>query len=717
MDLDRARYPEPRPGPRDPHGPALVRDASPKFLVQDETALLPPTDDDVIERLSGIEIYEHQVQSEWREKMFRDHRFADGHQYDIETLQALRERGQPVVTYNWIHTRLLWMTGTERRNRVDFIIEPKQDSDEAKQDAITKATLLKYLGDVNYEAHYKSAAAREAFTCGLSWLESGIRGDPEDEPIYGRHETWANVLHDSAAGEPLFDDMRYLIRKRQVDLDVSRAYFPKHADALANAAYGYSNQNRLDNWYLGVNLREHDWDFSHLMGTGTTSQFAWSRNPRQRVALRETWMYVPTRQRGKTSGGSTFDRVKMLLWLFIWCNDTLILKSKTPYKHNKIPFTPLRCFTEFDGCPKGIVRDLISPSEAFNKKQSRAVFASNSRMVLIESSAINNPTMPLSRIEDVVAKGNGTIVVNEGAVRDGRIKVESGQPLAAANVELARVDYDFINQGSGVNAENLGNQTNATSGVAIQGRQSEGQVTITEPFDNVHLAYRRHGELALSLIEQFYQAPRQIFVPGERGKAKHLEINTFDPDTGEYKNDLTRFNANFTMREAAWKASLAQSSMESLWGLLRELAPADPEIVTMAIDMLIEYSDLPTRAKDVLTERIRKSKGLEDPDGADDPEVQAARQQAQAAAEEAAQMQREQQAADTQETQAKAALTAAKAQSERANLAKDLMTTMRDAIQLALETGTVPDAAQAADQLLQAVGFPDQTPATPGVLS
>ena len=723
--------PEPRTDPgRKPHDPPstdsnasrLIRHVDSGMLVQSESAILP-TDERLIHNLMHLEMYEEKVQASWRERMYRDHRFADGHQYDPETLAALRARGQPIVTYNWIHPRILWMTGTERRNRVDFNIGARDEDPQANEIATIKKQLLKYISDVNYDPHARSTAAKEAFISGLSWLESGIRHDPDEEPIYTRHETWANVLQDSTTTDPLGRDMRYLIRQRNLDTDVAEAYWPKFADALRNAAYNYSERNAIEQFYLGRDLAETAPEWYELQSAHLGTDFAWAANPRTRVKVRETWHFIPHKQRGVSKGGSTIERVKMKLMLFIWANDVLLAKAPSPYNHNVIPFVPVRCFTEFDGCPKGVVRDMISPSEAFNKKQSKAVFASNSKTILMETTALDEHKMNQRQLEENAAKPNAILIFADGALSGNRVKLETAGALAQANVDLARIDYDYINQGSGINSENLGNQTNATSGIAIQGRQQEGQVTITEPFDNVHLAYHRHGELQLSLLEQFYLAPRTVPMHSAMGKPDFLHVNSFDPDTGEYQNDLTKFTSQFILSEQAWKASLAQNSMESLWGLLREIAAVDPTIVSLALDMLIQYGDLPTRAKDVLIKRIRDAKGLEDPDNKDDPEQLAKKQAQEQQAQEDAQRQRAAIDAKTAESQSKAAETQAKTshwqartEKERADLAKSLMETVANAINTALAADAAMPVTEVADSLLQAVNFPDQTPATPGIL-
>lgn len=65
-------------------------------------------------------------------------------------------------------------------------------------------------------------------------------------------------------------------------------------------------------------------------------------------------------------------------------------------------------------------------------------------------------------------------------------------------------DARYIQEVGGVTTENLGRQTNAVSGKAIEARQNQGYTSTSDLFDNLRLAIQLTGERQLSLIEQFY---------------------------------------------------------------------------------------------------------------------------------------------------------------------------------------------------------------------
>ena len=161
----------------------------------------------------------------------------------------------------------------------------------------------------------------------------------------------------------------------------------------------------------------------------------------------------------------------------------------------------------------------------------------------------------------------------------------------------------------------------AISGVAVQKKVDQGSVLTAEIFDNMLLARQLEGEITLSLIEQYYNQPKEFSITGERQKREYVQINTPDPVTGEILNDITARRANFIIGEQNWKQTLQQAAAESMMELLQQLAPTSPEIVTALLDVAIELFDLPN--KTLVLQRIRAVTGMTDPNETPTPEEEA----------------------------------------------------------------------------------------------
>jgi len=190
-----------------------------------------------------------QAQAQNRFEMARDEDFVDGDQWSAEDKAALEERGQLATVFNLVATTARWVTGTEKRTRVDYRVLPRHKA--GLKDAESKTKLLKYIADVNKAGFARSKAFEQTTKAGLGWLEIGIRSDSDDEPLFLRWESWRNMWYDPLSVEADLSDARFVFREKWVDLDVAQAMFSDFADALKNEAYNVTNPAQLqsDNQY------------------------------------------------------------------------------------------------------------------------------------------------------------------------------------------------------------------------------------------------------------------------------------------------------------------------------------------------------------------------------------------------------------------------------------------------------------------------------------
>jgi len=260
-----------------------------------------------------------------------------------------------------------------------------------------------------------------------------------------------------------------------------------------------------------------------------------------------------------------------------------------------------------------------------------------------------------------------------------------------------------------VTGENLGLQTNATSGTAIRARQEQGAVVTTTLYDNLRQAMQISGRMVLSLIEQFMTERQQFRITGERGRDEFVTINDGDPE-----NDITRHKADFAVSEQDWRSSTRQAMAEEL---IRLAGTLPPQMAMLMIDIAIEMMDVPN--KDEIVKRIRKAGGLASPDATPEEEQAEAQQQQAMAQAQAAQAQ-----ADTAFNEAKLAkmkmdsvLSAAKAEREAVAAMKDKLAGLREAVATAAVVAANPALSQSADEILaqvdallgQSQQVPDQT--------
>ena len=315
---------------------------------------------------------------------------------------------------------------------------------------------------------------------------------------------------------------------------------------------------------------------------------------------------------------------------------------------------------------------------------------------------------------DVIDLSTNKVVMDEGAVEDmDAFEEEVSRPdaiivkkpgkelilgvdreLSTAHLELMSRSIGMVQQMGGVTDELLGRSTNAVSGVAIQARQEQGSVATNKLFDNLRLGQQQRGEIQLSLVEQFMTEEKQFRITNARGVPTFVAVNDGLPE-----NDITRTKADFVISEAEWRASLRQAAVEQFAQLLTRMPP---EVAMVVLDLLVDAMDIPNREE--IVKRIRQMTGQRDPDATEPTpeEVQAANMAAEQARRADAMFQ-----AELAGKQAKAMQGYANAQKTLRQLAAESVGAQKAAFETALLLLGAPQAAIAADAVLETAGYED----------
>jgi hypothetical protein len=578
-------------------------------------------------------------QADNRFQMACDADYYDHMQWSQEDAKELDERGQVPRVYNKIKPAIDWILGTEKRTRVDWkILARRKDGEKAAQ---SKTELMKYLADANRQQYLRSRAFADAVKVGVGWLEEGMFDADDGEPLYLGWESWRNVLWDSVNPHHDVSEGRYVFRVKWVDVDVACTWFPDRKELIEQSAldgYNYTNaEEDSDEAMEAVEAASHDYAVA-----GTVSMFK-----RRRVRLIEAWYKVPERVKvikaaqehplkgdmydpndqahidAEQSGlVSIAERVKMVTRLAIMCKGGMLYDAKSPYKHNKFPFTAVWGYRrDRDNLPYGTVRGLRDPQDDLNKRISKSLAILSTNKTIMDRGAVDD----LEEFAKEVARPDAIIVKNKG--KDLEINVD--RDLAPAHLEFAHMDMKMIQDASGVTDENMGRETNATSGKAIIARQDQGAMATAELFDNLRLASQISGEKTLALSEQFYRDEKIIRILGNKGQVEFKMIN--DPNLPQ--SWIAAHKADFIVSEQDFRDSMRIAAQEQL----AEMVSSMPEQIGLALlDVVVDMMDLGPQ-KDELLKRIRKINGQVDPDQEMTPEEQ----QAQQAAAEQAQAQQE----------------------------------------------------------------------------
>lgn len=663
-------------------------------------------------KLIGFYQRELERQSVNRMEMAEDEAFYDNEQWRPEDKQVLEDRGQQATVYNVIATSVNWVIGTEKRSRSDFKVLPRRK--DASKPAERKTQILKYLSDVNRTPFHRSRAFEDSTKVGVGWLEDGVQDGDDGEPLYSRYESWRNILWDSAATELDLSDGRYIFRSKWLDLDVGAAMFPSRRTQMQEAcresgAYG-------TDWLHGDDAMD---SIEDAVSEGSLDSIAMHR---QRFRAIEAWFRIPVKVK-RLSGGGDFrgeifdptygphvadiqqgravlaDKVMMRMHVAIMTTSNLLYLGTSPYRHNRFPFTPIWCYRRGrDGMPYGMIRGMKDIQRDINKRASKALSILSSNKVIMDEGAVPD----LDEFAEEVARPDAIIVKKSGK----ELKLDVDRELAPAHLDFMSRSIEMIQQQSGVTDENLGRRTNATSGVAIGRRQEQGALATAGIFDNYRLANQIQGEKQLANVEQHMTEEKAFRITNMRGKPEYLTVNDGLPE-----NDIVSTKADFIISEDDWRATVRQAQVEELLALIGQLAPVNPQIALVTLDLIVETMDVPQR--DEIVRRIRQVSGMRDPDAEEPTPEEIAQAEAKAAEDERntrmveATIADKEASARAKDAQAKRA--DAEIEKARAAIASGNVDAITKALQAAMQMLAAPGAAPVADQILHESAFQSRT--------
>lgn len=605
---------------------------------------------------------EKDKQSENRLEMATDADFYDSIQWDPEDAALLKDRGQAPLVYNEVAPMVDWLIGTQRRAQMDWRILPRAEDDMKMADIKTK--VLKYVSDVNKVPFVRSRAFADCIKVGVGWMDDGVRDDPTQDILYCKYEDWRNVLWDSASYDHDLSDARYIFRWRWVDEDVALMMFPGQEDKIRAAIENFdSNENEEDTWHKAEATSGTSGTTSSR-GSGSSQTGADSQ--RRRIKLIEAQFRKPTpvkivmdgQMKGmianesdqalmtalQAQGASLSERVMMRVHFAVFTETDLIAMGPSIYRHNRFGLTPVWCYRRGrDRLPYGAIRRVRDIQMDMNKRASKALFLLNTNQIIADEGAVDDWDL----LRDEADRPDGLIVKKVG--KDLQIRRDT--EAASGQIQMMTMDAQSIQKLAGVADENMGRQTNAVSGAAIQARQLQGSVVTTEPFDNLRLATQIQGEKQLSLTEQFYTEEKVIRLTGAKGALDWVRVNQPEQQQDgsvRFLNDITASAADFIVSEQDYAGTLRQVMFDSLQQLSQRLPP---EVSLRLMTMAMEFSDLPN--KDEIADAIRKMTGDRDPNKEMTPEeTQQMQQQMQQQAEQL-EMQKQTAMLAMQEQQAK----------------------------------------------------------------
>ena len=544
---------------------------------------------------------------DWRETAKESFGFYHGgkRQWRQDDIDTLEKEKRPVLSINRIKPTIDLQKGIEIRSRTDIDAKPRGATDGPTADAITAG--FKYIQDQNQADHLVSDVFFDGLGGGIGWIEIGENQDPTAEEVQIRYADWRNVGWDPHARHMLLDDSRYMYIDRWLDLDVAKATWPEKANELQTQ---YDEQRQKT---PHINVK----------GDQYKSNVGWVDSARARVlviqmyfkkcepsvflryrdgSVKETTKESLALNTSLVSDPNVYKVIQRLvdrIYSVIFTCDTILeSESKIQSGHNYYPLIPFICYMDDDGKPYGMVENMKDPQREINKNRSQFSHILSTRRVFWETGSITNP----QDSKEQISRPDAWIQLNAGALQYKKFQFSQDSVVAAEHFKIMQEAKRELQEISGAVEEQMGQQTNARSGVAIEARQRQGATINTEPFDNLRLMKHRMGELMLAEMRRLWTYEKVIRITEDTtGSDKWV---TFNKDG---VNVVTQGRYDIVVSEHAETETTRNWVSRTMMEFATRMTP---DIALPVLQASFEASDLPNKEK--ILEKLKAAEEKQD---------------------------------------------------------------------------------------------------------
>lgn len=555
---------------------------------------------------------------EYRKEAFIDRDYFDGYQWTKEELDALAARKQPATYFNEVKLSIRGLVGVFEQGDSDPRAWPRNPQDENSADVATKA--LRYVKDYSEWSDERTRAALNYFVEGTCAAHIGVdeNGRPNIEPI-----RFEEFFHDPRSRELDFSDARFM--------GIAKWRF---ADEIA-AEYKIKGEidGALDGDSEGLSIG------GDTFGDRPDGKISsWIDSKLRRVFVVE--MYV------RWNG----------VWIraLFWGRGILEMSVSAYLDRNKKPICPIEarsCYIDRENRRYGEVRDLRSPQDAINKRESKLLHMLNNRQAVA-----TNPEYAFQHDAELVRR---EMSKPDGVVPPGWTPASLAD-LASGQFNLLQTAREFI-QRIGQNPSVLAAQSASASGRAQLARQQAGMTDSAMALNGLRRFELGVYRQAWLRCRQYWKAPDYIRVTDDEGAPQFIGINQpvmgppqpmlnevgqvviAEPILG-YENALAELDVDINIDAIPDTANLAQEQFLQLTELARLYGPQE-----VPFDDLLELSSMPEKAKLIAKRKERQEQMAAQQAQAQEMQQQVAMQGA---------------VAEIENTQADTAYLAARAQNE-----------------------------------------------------
>ena len=629
-------------------------------------------------------------QPKWRDAANKACAYYDGDQLPPEVLQVLKDRGQPMTIHNLIAPTVDGVLGMEAKTRTDLLVISDDPDDETEK--LAEAINAEFadacrLGNMNKA---RSDAYAEQIKAGLSWVEVRRNSDPFGPEFKVSTVSRNEVFWDWLSREADLSDCRWLMRRRWMDTDEAKATFPGMAQVIDYA---------IDDWRGFVDTTVTEGQPSPLMSaweeyqSWDRQQNEWLQRERRRVLLQV--VYYRTFERLpviELSNGRVvaFDKNNLMHAVAVasgrvqvrvgrvsrireawFVGPHFIVDRPCSAPQGMFPLVPFWGYRkDKTGEPYGLISRAIPAQDEVNFRRIKLTWLLQAKRVIMDEDATQ---LSDNELMEQIERPDGIIKLNPARKNQKSVadvfRVEQDFQVASQQFQVMQESEKLIQDTMGGYSAFLGQDSNASSGVAISNLVEQGATTLAEINDNYQFACQQVGRLLLAYLLDDLKKRRNhavVINRDDRQRRQTIVLNA-EGDNGELTNDISRLNTHIALapvqQTPAFKAQLAQRMSEVIQGL-------PPQVQAVVLDLWVNLLDVPQKQEFV--ERIRAALGTPKSPDEMTPEEQEAAAQQQALEQQQAELQMREMTGRVAKLEAEAARARAAAQRDNAGAQRDV---------------------------------------------
>ncbi|EDH4865669.1 portal protein, partial [Salmonella enterica subsp. enterica serovar Kentucky] len=492
----------------------------------------------------------------------------------------------------------------------------------------------------------RSDAYAEQIKAGLSWVEVRRNSDPFGSKFKVSTVNRNEVFWDWLSREADLSDCRWLMRRRWMDIDEAKVSFPEMSQIIDYSVHEWRG-------FIDTTLAEGQ--DSQLMSaweeyqSWSREQSEWLQSDRKRILLQVVYYRVYQRMPViELNNGRVvaFDKNNLIQAVAVATGRVQVTIGRVsrireawfvgPHFITDRPCTapqgmfPLVPFWGYrkdkTGEPYGLVSRAIPAQDEVNFRRMKLTWLLQAKRVIKDDDATQ---MSDTELMEQLERPDGVINLNpkrsNQTTAAQALTIQQDFQVSNQQFTVMQESEKLIQDTMGVYAAFLGQNSNASSGVAISNLVEQGGTTLAEINDNYQFACQQVGRLLLSYLLEDLKKRRNYAVVinrNDKRKRRTVVLNA-ESDGGEMTNDISRLNTYIALapvqQTPAFKAQLAQRMSEVIQGL-------PPEVQAAVLDLWVNLLDVPDKQEFV--ERIRTALGTpKSPDEMTPEEQQQAQQQ------------------------------------------------------------------------------------------